>query len=101
MKYGIESMDWAILDELVLMPLRSLGCRIFLFGSRATGSHRKFSDVDLLLTPADPLGLPLHKIYEVRTAIEESRFPYKVDLVLEAELAESYRESILSERVEL
>ena len=32
-----------------LLPLKSKGALIYLFGSRAKGDYRKFSDIDLLV----------------------------------------------------
>lgn len=101
MKFGVDDNSWDILRKLVLDPLKSYGSRVYLFGSRARGTYRKFSDVDLLIEANITNPVTLHQLYEIRSAIEDSRFPYKVDLVDSTELAESYRDQVHSEKIEL
>ena len=51
---------------------------IYLFGSRARGDNSPFSDVDIgILAPGDISD----KLTLLREILEESNFPYKVDLV--------------------
>ncbi len=53
--------------------------RAYIFGSRATGKHRRNSDIDLALksksTDLDK------KIYILKERLEESKIPYKMDIV--------------------
>ena len=86
--------QWALLDTLVIQPLRDLGAEVYLFGSRVSGRHHPHSDVDLLYRVSRPL--PAGVIARITEAIEESRFPFKVDLVNEKDLAESYRKNVLA-----
>ncbi len=67
---------------------------IFIFGSRVTGKHHPFSDLDVLLR--EDLSYPLDTKFfsDLKEAIEESMITIKVDLVLENDLASSYRESV-------
>lgn len=65
-----------------------------------------FSDVDLLVSPAtsgSAAGARTARalIGAIRERLEESRFPYKVDLVYEPDLAEAYREAVTRERIAL
>lgn len=53
--------------------------QIFLFGSRAAGKNRPFSDYDIgVLGPRD---LPIQNISLIEEELEESNIPYKVDVV--------------------
>ena len=53
---------------------------IWLFGSRATGTAKKFSDIDLLIDAnRKPMSLELRA--NLANAFEESDLPYKVDVV--------------------
>jgi predicted nucleotidyltransferase len=76
-----------ILDQLVIAPLKENGCQVYVFGSRASSKYHSHSDVDLLYFPTIPL--PIGFISGLKEAIEESRFPFRVDLVNESELAAS------------
>ena len=91
---GLEPEEVDFLLSKVVLPLEAAGAEVGCFGSRATGSHHKWSDIDLLI---------MHDNARIRSTIsrlneylEDSRFPYKVDLVPEADLAESYRGSVMA-----
>lgn len=49
------------------------------FGSRAAGSPKPWSDLDLALAGPDPL--PLALVARLAEAFDESALPFKVDLV--------------------
>ncbi len=51
---------------------------IYLFGSRARGEERKYSDIDIAIDSKENLKYDLVKLKEI---IEESNLIYKVDLV--------------------
>ncbi|KGE03042.1 hypothetical protein HRUBRA_02372 [Pseudohaliea rubra DSM 19751] len=46
-------------------------------------------------------GKPRQLVGEINEKLTESNFPYKVDLVLEADLAESYRDGVMREKIPL
>ena len=54
------------------------GADIYLFGSRATGRETSYSDVDIAIKSSD---LDPKDLAWIRLVIEESNFPYKVDLI--------------------
>ena len=98
MTVRLSHQELAFLQDKVVAPLAEHGYRVWCFGSRARGGGARYADVDLLITgPGKPRAL----IGAISEQLIESRFPYKVDLVLEADLAESYRERIQAERVPL
>lgn len=53
--------------------------RVWVFGSRATGTAVRYSDLDLALEGQEPLGLDI--LGGVATALSESDLPYKVDVI--------------------
>ncbi len=57
--------------------------------------------MDIHYSISKDLTLPRGYIAKINEDIEESRFPFKVDLVLEDQVASSYRARILSERKEI
>lgn len=95
--FGLEERHRKILDELLIAPLKKAGYSLWVFGSRARGDHQKFSDLDVLVGGKPSQSL----ISQVRESLEESSLPIKVDLVLENELAESYRANVLRDRKEI
>ncbi|MEI7711532.1 MAG: nucleotidyltransferase domain-containing protein [Rhodospirillales bacterium] len=55
------------------------GTSVHVFGSRADGRARRYSDLDLALDAAHPLGLSL--LGTIAEALSESDLPFKVDLL--------------------
>jgi predicted nucleotidyltransferase len=72
---------------------------IWVFGSRATGTQKRQSDVDVLISPISTP--PQSKIDDLKDYFEESDFPYKVDLVSESELSPAYRKAVESQKTPL
>lgn len=99
MKYGLTDSEFNFLTEQLIGPLKNYGAKVFIFGSRATGRYKKFSDIDLLYTSSP--NLSNDKIYVLLAKMEESSFPYKIDLVCDDNLAQSYRESVNADKIEL
>lgn len=101
MKFNIPEEQLALLFRIVIEPLKKLGCRVWIFGSRARLDNHEYSDIDILFDPLPGVELRSSKIGLIRDAAEESRLLYKVDLVRLSDLAESYLEGVLEDRVEL
>ena len=95
--FGLSPTDWSLIETLCIHPLKSRGAAVWIFGSRARGEHRPYSDVDLVFETPAPL--PVGLLGKIRENLEESRLPVKVDLVSWPELAESYRERAERERI--
>ena len=79
--------------ELVRKILNSYHHEFYIFGSRAKGTHQPLSDLDILSKS------PLSKlqISQINEQFEESKIPYKVDLVIWDELDELFRSKIQSD----
>ncbi len=71
------------------------GAAVAVFGSRATGRARPFSDLDLLLI--DPPRLTWRQRADLRDAFEASELPFSVDLVEAAGLAEGMTPRVMAE----
>jgi predicted nucleotidyltransferase len=99
MKYGLTDQQFQILDEMVISPLKSHGVTVWIFGSRARGDHKPFSDVDIVYETQQNSPLPQGFMSNLRDSLEESRLPYKVDIVDFREMADSYRFGVLSDRI--
>ncbi len=69
------------------------------FGSRATGRARPFSDLDLLVS--DPPRLTWAQRADLRDAFEDSQLPFGVDVVELDGLAAGMRQRVLAEALRL
>lgn len=87
--------QFQMLYTLVIQPLKEEGAEVFIFGSRAMGTHHPYSDVDILYRISQDL--PAGVISRIKEAIEDSRFPFTIDLVAQSDLAASYLPSVLSQ----
>ena len=99
MKFGLSNEQFQILNQIVVSPLKSHGATVWIFGSRARGDYKPFSDVDIMYEKNDSNHFSEGFISHLREEIEESRLPFKVDLVDANEMAESYKVGALADRV--
>jgi predicted nucleotidyltransferase len=74
----LSQQDLAILRD-VLRAYLPLGTEVFVFGSRATGMARRYSDLDLALAGAGPLDSD--SLSRLHDALSESDLTIKVDLL--------------------
>ena len=63
------------------------------FGSRVTGKAKPFSDLDLAVIGDEPL--PLETRARLEEAFSESDLPWKVDVLVWAQVDEDFREQII------
>ena len=96
----------SISDEHLLIVRQVLaqhlpeGCRVFAFGSRATGIRLKpWSDLDLSIEGPQPLSFSVTG--PLRDAFDESLLPWKVDLVDRASVSEEFGRIIDEHKVAL
>jgi predicted nucleotidyltransferase len=78
---------------IVKRVLGSLPVRVFLFGSRALGTSRPSSDIDIAILPDGPV--PDDLVARLRDALEESAIPYPVDVVDLSRVDAGFRERVL------
>lgn len=86
--------DLAETRRIVLRGLEGFPAR-YLFGSRATGTARRTSDVDVAVWPTTEL--PVGTLALIREALEESSVIYTVDLVDLRDTDEAFRARVLAE----
>lgn len=89
-------------QRLVLKILHAnlpLAFKAWVFGSRATGRARRYSDLDLAIDCGRPL--TLDETAGLREAFTESDLPYKVDFVDWRSIDDRFRELIAAERIPL
>lgn len=91
----IEPHQWEELSAI--LEKYASGRRVWAFGSRATGRRvRRFSDLDIALEGEE---LPFYQMAMLSDALDESRLPFKVDVLELASLAPEFRARIEPELV--
>lgn len=65
---------------------------VYAFGSRARGTARKFSDLDLAVMSERPLNFDLYAT--LKDAFSESNLPFKIDIVDWASIDEKFQDVI-------
>ncbi len=101
MAYGLTASELEFLNHNLIKPLKMLDTKVYIFGSRATGKFKKFSDIDLLYVPSKHQSVSLSTLSKIIMSLEESDFPYKIDLVNADEIAASYKDNIEKDMIEL
>lgn len=98
MSFGLQPQEQDYITQKIVEPLRKLNLEVYCFGSRARGTHRKFSDLDLMIE-----GKKTSEAESLKSALEEilskENFPFKVDLVFFDDYALAYQQNYLSDRV--
>jgi predicted nucleotidyltransferase len=64
-------------EKIMRDVLKKYPYTFYLFGSRARGDHKKYSDLDICFFEDIPWAVRS----DIKEDFEESRLPYKVDLV--------------------
>lgn len=94
--------DEAIKEQIKDIVKRSLGgtnYKIFVFGSRATGENRQWSDIDLGILSEGKI--PGHVMIKIEEELENSQIPYKIDLVDFRNVSDQFRKIALKRVVYL
>lgn len=88
--------DKSIIEDILVrhLPPRS---KVWVFGSRATGRAKKYSDLDLVIDIGTNLGLSI--LADLRSDFEESDLPYKIDLVDWHTISDSFKQIIKNDRL--
>ncbi len=78
--HALEEKYLSQMRELVLRITSDFDCTVFLFGSRARGSHRRNSDIDIgFCGLSEPVFTKTRDL--LLSELEESIIPHHVDLV--------------------
>lgn len=96
MKFGLTPEEWNFIDAILVQPLRLKNAKVYCYGSRARGDYKKFSDLDLMVESDPAINLNLPAFHE---KIQNSNFPYKVDLVHYSDFAEAYKNGYENDKV--
>lgn len=68
-----------LIKDIVYKHLPSHSYQVFLFGSRATKTNRKWSDADVGILGQQKV--PFEKLAEIQSELSDSNIPYRIDIV--------------------
>ena len=88
---NIEAKHLAVLKGI----LEKHPYEFFVFGSRVRGDNKKFSDLDL----AYKAEIPKAELSLIREEFEQSKLPYKIDLVDLKSCTEEFKQLIINDLV--
>jgi predicted nucleotidyltransferase len=71
--------------------------KVWAFGSRVTGNHKPFSDLDLALVGNAPISIETRAA--LNDALSSSALPYKVDIVDWAATSEAFQQIIEKQKL--
>lgn len=96
MKFGLTEEQYHYIKKEVVDPLTKKNVVVYCYGSRARGDYKKFSDLDLMIEgqPKEDL-----RLGDIKEKLQNSNFPYKVDLVLFSEFAETYKAGYQNDKI--
>ena len=79
--------------QMICQYCANLPVAVYFFGSRAKGTERSTSDVDVAFLPKGQL--PHHWLSLLRFQLEESTIPYKVDLIDLSKVSSNFKAQAL------
>lgn len=88
---GLGPQHLRIVTEVLREHLAD--AQVFAYGSRACGTARKYSDLDLAILAPQPLSL--RQLRRLREAFEDSELPICVDLTDWSQADADFREAVL------
>ncbi len=98
MNFGLSQEQYDFILKHVLRPLTARGAKLYCYGSRARGDNSPFSDLDLMVHAESDLSEDVSRMDEF---LQNSNFPYQVDLVEWSQFSESYKPGYLKDRIEV
>jgi len=95
MALQLEEKDLKIAKKLLKMELEGTNSKVYVFGSRAEGTARKFSDLDLAID-FDGQKIPEEIKFELENFFEASNISMRVDIVDLNAISENFKKIISS-----
>ncbi len=76
--YGLEERHLEFIKKTLKKYVKTPEAKFYIFGSRAKGTHKEYSDIDIAVDSPD---FSLNDKTKINSEIENSTFPYEVDIV--------------------
>lgn len=95
--HGLSAAE--ISDIVKSIRLHLPKSKIYAFGSRVSGTHRKYSDLDLALDNGSPIEFEL--LEKIKERLSESNLPIIIDIVDYRSATRDFRSIVDRQKVEL
>ena len=98
MMFGLEDRHLDFIKEMLKKHIKNPAAEFYIFGSRAKGTHKQYSDVDIAVNSPD---LTFDARLKLSADFENSTFPYEVDIIDLNNTAESFKNIIKNDLIKL
>ncbi|MEI8128151.1 MAG: nucleotidyltransferase domain-containing protein [bacterium] len=99
MKVDIETRYLEHVKSIINSHLQDPSLKIYVFGSRARGNAKKYSDLDIALQAESKI--EVNKMSKIEIELEETTIPYKVDVIDLNNISDTFRKCIENDLVEV
>jgi len=99
MPIDIETNYLEHVKDIITSIINDQNLKIYVFGSRATGKARKYSDLDIALDLK--IEIDSKKMSKIATELENTTIPYKIDVVDLNAITENFKKCIENDLVEI
>ncbi len=99
MKIDIESKYLNLVKNMINAILQDEKLKIYVFGSRAKGRSKQYSDLDIALK--SDFKINSDKLSKINIELEDTTIPYKVDVIDLNGISDSFKNSIMNDLVEI
>jgi predicted nucleotidyltransferase len=100
MNIAIEKKYLNTILKILKENLDSPNSKVYIFGSRAKGTTKKYADLDLAID-YNKQKLPFKTLAKLSAAFKESFLPYKVDIVDLNDISKEFKSSIEDDLIKL
>ena len=97
MMFGLEERHIDLIKKMLKKHISDPNAKFYIFGSRAKGKNREFSDIDIAIESPD---FTLEKKLRLLSDFENSTFPYEVDIVDLNTVKENFKNIIKDDLIE-
>lgn len=88
-----------IIKQIIRRHLPDTSYKSFIFGSRATGTNRQFSDIDLGIL--GPKSLSPQEYISIKDDLDQSDIVYRVDLVDFTNVSDNFKQIALNNIIKI
>ena len=100
MKFGLEQRHLDFLKEILQKNISDNNAKFYIFGSRAKGTYKDYSDVDIAVKlPNKKLSTDI--LGKILLEFSDSTLPYEVDVIDLNSIDEKFKKLIADSLVEI
>lgn len=100
MKFGLEQRHLDFLKEILQKNISDNNAKFYIFGSRAKGTYKDYSDVDIAVKLPNKK-LPTDILGKILLEFSDSTLPYEVDVIDLNSIDEKFKKLIADSLVEI